>query len=219
MFESSEIKGMIFDCYGTLIDINTDEDDYYTYDAVSKWLKYKGVQIDPDPLRSEYNSKIKDKMEASSERYPEVRVEEIFAEICNENSIWENDTMSLGIETSMVFRSASLRRLRPFQESLEILKRYKDIPMCLVSNGQRVFSEKELRFLGLYEFFDHLIFSSDVRYKKPDQRIFRIALERMELKPEEVLSFGDTLENDIIVPQEMGMKAMHIYDAWQSLLD
>ena len=219
MFESSEIKGMIFDCYGTLIDINTDEDDYYTYDAVSKWLKYKGVHIDPDPLRSEYNSKIKDKMEASSERYPEVRVEEIFAEICNENSIWENDTMSLGIETSMVFRSASLRRLRPFQESLEILERYKDTPMCLVSNGQRVFSEKELRFLGLYEFFDHLIFSSDVRYKKPDQRIFRIALERMELKPEEVLSFGDTLENDIIVPQEMGMKAMHIYDAWQSLLD
>jgi putative hydrolase of the HAD superfamily len=82
-----------------------------------------------------------------------------------------------------------------------------------------VFSEKELRFLGLYEFFDHVIFSSDVRYKKPDQRIFRIALERMKLKPEEVLSVGDTTENDIIAPQEIGMEAMHIYDAWRTLLD
>ena len=25
MFERSEIKGLIFDCYGTLIDIDTDE--------------------------------------------------------------------------------------------------------------------------------------------------------------------------------------------------
>ncbi len=219
MFEISEIKGLIFDCYGTLIDIDTDEDDYYTYDAVSKWLKYKGVQIDPDILRSEYSSRIQDKMEASGEQYPEVRVEEIFAEICNENTIWKSDTISLGIETSMVFRSASLRRLRPFQESLEILKRYSDIPMCLVSNGQRVFSEKELRFLGVYDFFDHVIFSSDVRYKKPDHRIFKIALEHMMLKPEEVLSVGDTVENDIIAPQEIGMEAMHIYDAWRDLLD
>jgi putative hydrolase of the HAD superfamily len=119
----------------------------------------------------------------------------------------------------MVFRSASLRRLRPFRESLEILSRYQDIPICLVSNGQRVFSEKELRFLGLYDFFDHVIFSSDVRYKKPDQRIFKIALEDMGLNPEEVLSVGDTEENDIIAPQELGFKAMHIYDAWRDLLD
>ena len=52
MFEISEIKGMIFDCYGTLIDIDTDENDYYTYDTVSKWLKYKGVKIDPEVLKS-----------------------------------------------------------------------------------------------------------------------------------------------------------------------
>ncbi|MGB3907936.1 MAG: HAD family hydrolase [Methanomethylovorans sp.] len=219
MFDISRIKGIIFDCYGTLIDIETDENDYYTYDTVSKWLKYKGVNIDPDDLKLEYHSRIRYKMEVSQEKHPEVRVEEIFAEICNENAIWKSNITYLGIETSKVFRSASLRRLRPFQESLKILKRYKDISLCLVSNGQRVFSEKELRFLGLHEFFDNVIFSSDVRYKKPDQRIFRMALERMKLKPEEVLSVGDTPENDIIAPREIGMEAMHIYDAWRDLLD
>jgi putative hydrolase of the HAD superfamily len=219
MFESSGIKGMIFDLYGTLIDIRTDEDDFYTYDTVSKWLQYKGVKIDPEVLKSEYHSKIADRMAVSKEQYPEVRVEEIFAEICNENAIWKSDTTYLGIETSKVFRSASLRRMRPFEESLKILLRYKDIPKCLVSNGQRVFSEKELRFLGLYEYFDHVIFSSDVRYKKPDHRIFKIALDRLKLKPDEVLSIGDTMENDVITPREIGMEAMHVYDAWASLLD
>jgi len=219
MFESSGIKGMIFDLYGTLIDIRTDEDDFYTYDTVSKWLQYKGVKIDPEVLKSEYHSKIADRMAVSKEQYPEIRVEEIFAEICNENAIWKSDTTYLGIETSKVFRSASLRRMRPFEESLKILLRYKDIPKCLVSNGQRVFSEKELRFLGLYEHFDHVIFSSDVRYKKPDPRIFKIALNRLKLKPDEVLSIGDTVENDVITPREIGMEAMHVYDAWASLLD
>jgi putative hydrolase of the HAD superfamily len=219
MFESSGIKGIIFDLYGTLIDIRTDEDDFYTYDTVSKWLQYKGVKIDPEVLKSEYHSKIADRMAVSKQQYPEVRVEEIFAEICNENAIWKSDTTYLGIETSKVFRSASLRRMRPFEESLTILQRYKDIPKCLVSNGQRVFSEKELRFLGLYEYFDHVIFSSDVRYKKPDPRIFNIALDRLKLKPDEVLSIGDTVENDVITPREMGMEAMHVYDAWASLLD
>ena len=219
MFESSGIKGMIFDLYGTLIDIRTDEDDFYTYDTVSKWLQYKGVKIDPEVLKSEYHSKIADRMAVSKEQYPEIRVEEIFAEICNENAIWKSDTTYLGIETSKVFRSASLRRMRPFEESLKILLRYKDIPKCLVSNGQRVFSEKELRFLGLYEHFDHVIFSSDVRYKKPDPRIFKTALDRLKLKPDEVLSIGDTVENDVITPREIGMEAMHVYDAWASLLD
>lgn len=219
MFESSGIKGMIFDLYGTLIDIRTDEDDFYTYDTVSKWLQYKGVKIDPEVLRSEYHSKIADRMAVSKEQYPEVRVEEIFAEICSENAIWKSDTTYLGIETSKVFRSASLRRMRPFEESLKLLQRYKGIPKCLVSNGQRVFSEKELRFLGLYEYFDHVIFSSDVRYKKPDHRIFKIALDRLKLKPDEVLSIGDTMENDVITPREIGMEAMHVYDAWASLLD
>lgn len=217
MFEISEIKGMIFDCYGTLIDIDTDENDYYTYDTISKWLKYKGVKIDPETLKKDYHSKIKDKMVASKETYPDVRVEEIFGEICSENAIWKSDTTYLGIETSKVFRSASLRRLQPFQASLDILKKYNNLPKCLVSNGQRVFSEKELRFLGLYDFFDYVIFSSDVKYKKPDHRIFKTVLDRLNLKPGEVLSIGDTVENDIIAPQEMGMQAMHIYDAWKSL--
>jgi putative hydrolase of the HAD superfamily len=100
MFESSGIKGIIFDLYGTLIDIRTDEDDFYTYDTVSKWLQYKGVKIDPEVLKSEYHSKIADRMAVSKQQYPEVRVEEIFAEICNENAIWKSDTTYLGIETS-----------------------------------------------------------------------------------------------------------------------
>ena len=71
----------------------------------------------------------------SREIYPEVRVEEIFAEICRENSIWKIDEKSLGIETSRVFRAASIRKLRPFPQSVKLIEHCINVPK--VHNLQR----------------------------------------------------------------------------------
>lgn len=218
MFEISSIKGMIFDCYQTLVDIDTDEGSFYTYDALSKWLRYHGVVIEADALKDSYHNKIMDVMEKSPNDHPEVKVEDIFADICIENHVWDIHAKELGIEAAKLFRSSSLRKISVFPESLAILEKYRDIPKCIVSNGQRVFSEKELRYLGLYEHFDFILFSSDVGYKKPSTMMFEMALDRFGLDASAVISIGDTPENDIIPPQSLGMQAMHIHDAWESLV-
>lgn len=41
----------------------------------------------------------------------------------------------------------------------------------------------------------------------------------MKLNPDEILFIGDTPENDIIVPKKMGMKAIHINEAWEHMND
>jgi putative hydrolase of the HAD superfamily len=197
------------------VDIQTDESDFYTYDTVSKWLQYQGVRINPDTLKSEYRARAKEEVESSGEEHAEIKIEEIFSGICSDNSIWDIDKHKLGIETSRVFRSASLRRIGVFPQSRMLIEGSPHLKRCILSNGQRVFSELELRFLGLYDLFDPIIFSSDVRYKKPNPKIYRLALDRMQLKPKEVLFIGDTPENDIIAPQEIGMQAIHIEEAWK----
>lgn len=216
-FESCHIKGVIFDCYQTLIDIHTEEHRIETYETVSSWLAYHGVKIKPEKLWDTYIFKVQEKMEESKEIYPEVRVEEIFAEICQENAIWKIEEKSLGIETSRVFRAASIRKLRPFPQSIKLIEHCINIPKCIISNGQRVFSELELRFLGLYDYFDFVIFSSDVGYKKPDLRLFMTALKRMELElePKCVISLGDSYENEILPARKLGMRAMAIEEAWK----
>lgn len=216
-FESCRIKGVIFDCYQTLIDIHTEEHEIRTYETVSAWLAYHGVRIKPEKLWDTYMFKVQEKMEESKEIYPEVRVEEIFAEICRENAIWKIDEKSLGVETSRVFRAASIRKLRPFPQSVKLIEHCINTPKCIISNGQRVFSELELRFLGLYDYFDFVIFSSDVGYKKPDLRLFMTALKRMglELEPKCVMSLGDTYENEILPARKLGMRAMTIQEAWK----
>jgi putative hydrolase of the HAD superfamily len=216
-FESCKTKGVIFDCYETLIDIHTEEHEIETYNTVSAWLAYHGVKIKPEKLWDTYMLKVRERMEESKEIYPEIKVEDIFAEICMENSIWKIDEKGLGIEASRVFRAASIRKLRPFPESIKLIEHCINIPKCVISNGQRVFSELELRFLGLYDYFDFVIFSSDVGYKKPDLRLFMTALKRMglELEPKCVMSIGDSYENEILPARKLGMRAMTIEEAWK----
>ncbi|MCQ1535588.1 HAD family hydrolase [Methanosarcina sp. KYL-1] len=216
VFESCQVKGVIFDCYQTLIDIETDEHSIETYEAVGRWLAYQGVRIEPEKLKDSYMLKVRERMDESQEIYPEVRVEEIFADICRENSVWKINEKLLGMDTARVFRAASIRKLRPFPQSIKLIEHCINIPKCVISNGQRVFSELELRFLGLYNYFDFVIFSSDVGYKKPDLRLFMTALKRMglELEPKCVMSIGDSYENEILPAKKLGMRSMHIEEAW-----
>ncbi len=212
---SPPVAGVLFDCYGTLIDILTDEQGIGTYRRLSRWLLYQGVRIAPDRLRTLYVSRVKEAMHRAGERYPEVRVEEVFAGICAEHRVWEGDTERLGIETARAFRAASLRHLRVIEKSRRLLDNVCGKKIGIVSNGQRVFSEQEIRMLGLYGRFDLVIFSSDLGCKKPDPRIYVVALERMDLAPQDVLFVGDNYENDVLAPRRLGMQALQVEEAWQ----
>jgi putative hydrolase of the HAD superfamily len=208
------IKGLIFDLYNTLIDIKTDEKRIETYEPVSKWLIYQGVKISAEDLKNEYERLVKEDMESRWEKYPEVQLEQIFIKICKSHSVWDIDEARLGAETSRAFRAGSLIRLQVFPQSLRLLRELEGYPKVIVSNGQRVFSELEMRYLGLYSQFSHVIFSSDFGHKKPDPRIFLEATKMMGLQPEEVLCIGDNFDNDIVPSVRLGMKGMHIEEAW-----
>jgi putative hydrolase of the HAD superfamily len=209
------IKGMIFDCYNTLIDIKTDESDLGTYEPVSKWLIYQGVRIEAEELKREYARGVKEYMESRWEAHAEVRVEEVLKKICERHAVWEIDSASLGNETARAFRAGSLRRLQAFPQSLSLLRALEAYPKAIVSNGQRVFSELELRYFGLYDRFQHVIFSSDFGHKKPDPRIFLYAAKKLELEPEEIICIGDNFDNDLVPSAKLGMRAMHIEEAWR----
>lgn len=209
------IKGLIFDCYKTLIDVETDEDNIITWEPVSKWLVYQGVKIPPDELMNSYKRGVKEYLQGRWEAYPEVDVVKVFQSICQSHALWEIDSERLAIETTRTFRAGSIRRLQAFPQSVRLLKELESYPKVIVSNGQRVFSELELRYFGLYKLFNTVIFSSDFAHKKPDPRIFLEAAKQLGLEPEEILSIGDNFENDIVPAAKLGMKALHIEEAWK----
>jgi putative hydrolase of the HAD superfamily len=213
--ELNGVKGVMFDCYKTLIDIKTEENSPNTYHPVSNWLKYHGVNISAENLMREYKWRCKEEIQLCREWHSELKVEEIFSKIVRHHASWPVNDVTVGIEAARLFRSASVRRLQAFPQSRMLLEKLKGYPLGIVSNGQRVFSELELRQLGLYGYFRFVLFSSDFGYKKPDARIFLAGASQIGLRPEEILYIGDSWENDINPSRGLGMQAMHIEEAWR----
>ncbi len=65
--------------------------------------------------------------------------------------------------------------------------------------------DRHLARLGLIELLSVRVYSCDVRFRKPDARIFSIALERADLAADETLFVGDSLEADIGGANSAGM--------------
>lgn len=88
-------------------------------------------------------------------------------------------------------------------EVLEALsKRY---PMVLVSNFYGNI-EAVLKDFGLKKFFPTIIESAVVGVRKPDPAIFKMGVDALGLKPEEVLVVGDSFKKDILPSLSLGCK-------------
>ena len=102
-------------------------------------------------------------------------------------------------------------------ESRRVLQTLKDrgLPMVLVSNfyGNMSVVLREFGFDGL---FLSVIESAVVGIRKPDPQIFRLGVEALGLKPEEVTVVGDSLEKDIIPAREAGCQTVWLCgEGWE----
>lgn len=97
---------------------------------------------------------------------------------------------------------ATLRRLRA-----------RGLALAVVSNWD-VGLHEHLRRLGLAHWFDAVVTSAECGIRKPDPRIFALAIERLRVRPERVLHVGD----DDVLDRE-GAQAAGIHFAPAPLTD
>lgn len=63
---------------------------------------------------------------------------------------------------------------------------------------------------GILGLFDAAFFSDETIFRKPDPRIFRLALEALGAAPDDSVHVGDSLENDVRGALGAGMRAVWI---------
>ncbi|MGE5603461.1 MAG: HAD family hydrolase, partial [Nitrososphaerales archaeon] len=68
--------------------------------------------------------------------------------------------------------------------------------------------DADLQRFGLIEHLPVRVYSSRAGYTKPDERIFRQALDRFDVAPAEAVFVGDKLDVDVAGPQKIGMRAI-----------
>jgi len=61
----------------------------------------------------------------------------------------------------------------------------------------------------LIDYFPVRVYSSEVRYMKPDRRIFDHALRALNAEPQQCIFIGDRLDNDVRGPARLGMRTIH----------
>ena len=89
--------------------------------------------------------------------------------------------------------------------------RHAGIRLALVTNGWTRSQNLKLRTLGIHELFEAVLISQEFGAKKPDPRIFRAALERLNLAATECAFLGDNPMNDV-----QGAAAVGLHAIWLS---
>ncbi len=202
----NKIKAVVFDLYGTLVNIKTDEQDPELYAELSKFLSYNRVTISPEELQTFYSDEIKRQLQNKREEFPEVDVLKIFRVVVRRYGHGRNDT-HLPVNTARLFRSLSRKTFEPFPRVYSMLEKLRDIyPLALLSDAQRCFTEPEIEMLKLTWFFDHIFISSDYGFRKPDPRYFGMAIEALGVKPNEAVYVGDNPYRDLYGAKKAGMR-------------
>jgi putative hydrolase of the HAD superfamily len=210
-----EIRALLFDVNGTLIDIETDEWMEEAYRAVAHFLTYQGISLRRAEVRDLYFQIMKEQFAVSKETYPEFDVVAVWREVLRRyateytRALGPEKLLQMPLFLAELQRGISRKRLWAFPQTQEILARLKTRHrLAVVSDAQSAFGLPELRAVGLAEYFAPIVISGDYGYRKPDPRLFQAALTELQVRPEEAIFVGNDRFRDIQGARQVGMKTI-----------
>lgn len=95
------------------------------------------------------------------------------------------------------------------QDTIKIVNTIKThVKVAIITNGLTQRQNAKIINTNLNSCFDIILISEEVGFSKPDRRIFELALNKLNVQPEETLFVGDDLEKDIMGCQNANIKGI-----------
>ena len=207
----------VFDLYGTLVDIHTEETSPALWQAMAAWYLEHGASYMPDALQNAYFHTVRQMERGATplrndahEAHPEIQIEKVFQQLFLDKHV--DASLELSIRTGELFRKASLDYIRLYDGAVELLQalRANGQGVWLLSNAQRIFTAYEMRSLGIDSLFDGIYLSSDYGCKKPDRRFFERLLQERGIAPQSAVMIGNDGVCDIQGAQAVGLATVYI---------
>ena len=208
-------QNYIFDLYGTLVDINTNEGKPYLWKKTEELYAYHGAHYTPAEFKKAYlrlcASHTQALREKNGARYPEIQLEYVFEDLFKEKGV----TVSMDIIRTIgqAFRAISTKFLCLYDGVTDLLDSIHTAgkKAYLLSNAQEMFTKHEMIALGIYDKFDGIVFSSDEGLCKPEEKFFRTVVERYGLNINECIMIGNDAGTDIKGANLIGMDSLYIH--------
>lgn len=208
----------IFDLYGTLVDIRTDENKEELWEKLSLFYAFYGAFYTPEELARSYK-RLTGEMTAgheelrrdSHEAFPEIRIEGVFRALFEEKGIAPDEPLVR--HAGQFFRILSMEFIRLYDGTEEMLSAVKESgrKIYLLSNAQRIFTEYEMNALGITKYFDGIFISSDEGCKKPDLKFFRKLIDTCGIDPERAVMVGNDGICDIEGAKRAGLGTVYVH--------
>jgi putative hydrolase of the HAD superfamily len=113
------------------------------------------------------------------------------------------------------------QRISPIAGAARVLRELKrrGYLLGLVTNTSLPHSVVKAEFdqLALYDYFDTVVCSSEIVFRKPDRAMFEVALRSLNVKPVEALFVGDDYHADIVGAKNVGMKTVWLNPQRQAI--
>lgn len=205
---------LVFDLYGTLVDIHTEENDF-VWEHTAFFFGFYGARYTGPELKAAFRSAMAAREARAGQSYecfPDIPFEQVMAQLFREKGIIEQ-AEDLGIRAAQLFRITSIEYIRLYPGVTEALTdlRKAGFRLWLLSNAQQIFTAYELRLLDLEQYFDGIYLSSDYGCRKPDRRFYRALLENQGLDPDSCLMIGNDRETDIAGAKGAGMATLYMH--------
>lgn len=214
----------IFDLYGTLIDIHTDESIDELWEELAAEYGKKCVVYTPAAIHEKYLEMVgqeeQDLAKATGFKYPEIRLDKVFARLYNEGKkgapVGTQAEISMDDpwiqQVALQFRETSRTRLDVYENTVSTLKKLKELgkKVYLLSNAQRCFTEPEMRQVGIWNLFDDIFISSDHEKKKPQPEFMEELLKKHHIDRDRAVMIGNDFTSDIRIALECDMESIFL---------
>lgn len=207
---------VIFDLYGTLIDIHTDEESIDVWKHMCEFYAEYGVKYNPAGLRSRYKRQIRRAEQAMAKKrfkFPEIQILDVFEQLTRKKDQTADDCAELTVKAAQEFRRASTEYIRLYDGVIDMLEELSRAgrKLYVLSNAQRVFTLPEIQELGIEKYFEDISLSSDFGAMKPDATFYQQLLERNHINPGKTIMVGNDAICDIMAARQAGLHTCYVH--------
>lgn len=206
----NEYRNYIFDLYGTLVDIRTDEAGRRLWRLSALYYSEHGAGYSASELRSGYLRLCAEEQSKSPDPNYEIELRRVFERLYLEKGVSADERLIA--DTAVFFRLTSTKKLRLYPWVKPIFKRIKQggSGIFLLSNAQACFTLPELTALGIADSFDGMTISSDMGVKKPGRGIMEGLIERFGIDPSSCLMVGNDQHTDMEIARVFEMDGLYL---------
>lgn len=100
----------------------------------------------------------------------------------------------------------------PFPDAVPVLELLAQagFRLGLIANQRKAEAAARLEWSGLLDLFEVTVLSGDVGYRKPDPRIFQLALQMAGCEAADAVMVGDRPDSDIAPARRLGMATVRV---------